>query len=208
MQRRTAGYTLATLFTFGSILACNSPVRMTTAGDAQASPTSSEASATPSEPQAETPTESQVPATPTETPLPTETPTPSPTPGPNFGQASIYAVSHLGGDRLLVTIQVPGGGFATSYFGRIAASDLPCEVLGEYPDRLYCTGPEPYENYSTKAGTLQLFPSDGVEPVFETGVNIPPRPTPTPEPTVTPTPTFFINLSPFPVTLMPLPPGP
>ena len=150
----------------------------------------------PQEPTEPPPSQTPTPAVPTETPLPTDTP------GPNFGAASIYAVSHLPGDRLMVTVQIPGG-VEGSYTSTSATSNQTCEILPEYPDRLYCTGPEPFENYSTVSAVFRLFAESQVQPVFETEFNIPPRATPTP--TITPTPTFMISLTllPFPVTLSP-----
>lgn len=125
---------------------------------------------------------------PTHTPVPSETPTITPTPGPNFGAASVYAVSHLGGDRLLVTIQVPGGVEGT-YQAVVGPSTLNCEILPEYQDRLYCSGPEPFQNYTSQQATVTLYSTVSGNTVFQTEFNIPPRPTPTPTPTPTHTPT-------------------
>jgi hypothetical protein len=128
---------------------------------------------------------------PTETPppsAPTETPLPSATAGPNFAQASVYAVSHLSGNRLLVTIQIPGG-VSGNYSAGVGTSTLRCEILSQYPDRLYCTGPEPYANYQYKQATVSLYPAGSATAVFQGEFQLPPLPTLTPTPTDTPTPT-------------------
>lgn len=124
---------------------------------------------------------------PTETLVPSATPTITPTPGPNFGAASVYAVSHLTGDRLLVTIQIPGG-VEGMYQAVVGPSTLNCEILADYPDRLYCTGPEPYVNYTARETSVTLYSTATGASVFQTQFDIPPRPTPTPTPTDTPTP--------------------
>lgn len=123
---------------------------------------------------------------PTETAVPSATPTITPTPGPNFGAASVYAVSHLPGDRLLVTIQIPGG-VEGVYQAVVGPSTLNCEILADYPDRLYCTGPEPYVNYAAREASLTLYSTSTGASVFQTQFNIPARPTPTPTPTDMPT---------------------
>ncbi|MGA9532517.1 MAG: hypothetical protein WBR18_07355 [Anaerolineales bacterium] len=126
---------------------------------------------------------------PTDTPppaAPTETPVPTATAGPNFAQASVYAVSHLSGNRLLVTIQIPGG-VSGNYSAGVGTSTLRCEILSQYPDRLYCSGPEPYTNYQYKQATVSLYPAGSAEAVFQGDFQIPPLPTPTPTPTETPT---------------------
>lgn len=183
------------------LLACNLSTATAPQSDQQGPQNDGEvgpsATPPPQEPtEAPPPSLTPTPAVPTETPLPTDTP------GPNFNAASIYAVSHLPGDRLMVTVQIPGG-VQGAYRSTSATSNQTCEILPEYPDRLYCTGPEPFENYSVVSAVFRLFAEGQVQPVFESEFNIPPRATPTP--TITPTPTFFIiiTLAPIPMTLSP-----
>ena len=162
-------------------LACSLP------GETPTSQPETEATATDT-PAGEPATATQAPIQPpTETPVPSETPTITPTPGPNFGAASVYAVSHLSGSRLLVTIQVPGGVEGT-YQATVGPSTLNCEILSEYPDRLYCNGPEPFQNYTSQKATVTLYSTTSGNTVFQAEFDIPPRPTPTPTPTNTPTP--------------------
>lgn len=138
--------------------------------------------ATPVPPATETPT----PVPPTATAPPTETPTITPTEGPNLAAATVYAVSHLEGKRLLVTLQVPGG-ITGSYTAQVGTSNLNCEILDEYPDRLYCSGPEPFVYYAPQTATLRLFTPELIEPVFQTEFTVPAHPTPTPTATKKPT---------------------
>lgn len=177
------------------MLACNLP---STAGSsappAATSPPEVAASSTPA-----LPSDTPVPAateTPSETPTPSDTPTLTATPGPDFSQATVYAVSHLGGSRLLVTIQVPGG-VEGDFTASVDSTPMTCEILDKYPDRLYCTGPEPYVNYGPKTAQFSLFPAGSATLVFQTSFTIPPRPTPTPTPSKTPTliPIIIITLS-------------
>lgn len=134
------------------------------------------------------PTETPTPQPPTATPPPTETPTITPTEGPNLAAASVYAVSNLEGSRLLVTIQVPGG-VSGSYSAQVGTSNLNCEILDEYPDRLYCSGPRPFVNYGPQTATFSLFSPTVIEPVFQAEFTVPALPTPTPTETEEPTPT-------------------
>jgi len=168
------------------VLACNLPFGPSGSAPAAAN--------TPEPAQAETPAPelpSPTPA-PTETPVPSDTPEPSETPtitptqGPNFGAASVYAVSHLPNDKLLVTIQIPGGveGVYKAY-----VSNLPfaCEILDQYPDRLYCNGPEPFGLYAAKDASLEILTAAENTTVFTAQFTVPAIPTPTFTPTPKPT---------------------
>ena len=189
---RLVGLTSIVLVLVLALTACNLPTATTEApppGDESSGVTTASESPPPSGPSTTPePVETATPAAPTETPPPTATE------GPNFAAASVYAVSHLAGNRLMVTIQVPGG-VEGAYRATAASSNQTCEILAQYPDRLYCTGPEPFENYSLVSANFSLFPVGQVQPVFESKFNIPARPTPTPS--ITPTPTFIF----IPVTL-------
>lgn len=195
MQGSAIGRTAAVVLAFSVMLSCNMPgggeQRAEGDGGNDRTRTNTPAGAGADD---ATLTPTQPPATPTATTEPSETPAPTATSGADFSSASIYAISHLEGESLLVTVKVPGGGFEESYEGRVGPSVLSCEELGEYPDRLYCSGPEPFENYSTKSAPFQLYGSETASPVFETEVDIPPRATPTPPPSETPEPTATISL--------------
>jgi hypothetical protein len=173
------------------ILACNLPFG--------ASPTpvpADQGQPPPSQPEtatieAEAPTEIPVPSDtplPTDTPEPSATPTITPTQGPNFAAASVYAVSHLSGDRLLVTVQIPGG-VEGDYKAYVSNLPFTCEILPDYPDRLYCTGAEPFGIYSAKQASLEILSEADNTTVFQTEFTVPAIPTPTPTKTEKPSPT-------------------
>lgn len=139
---------------------------------------------------------------PSRTPTPSSTPTasatasPTPFPTPDFHDASIYAVAHLPRSRLLVTISVPRARTDPQVLGHactagVGPSQLDCEVLAQYPDRLYCTGPEPFISYRAESADLALYDQQSPGPVFVTTFTIPGLPTltPTPSATASPTPT-------------------
>ena len=140
----------------------------------------------------ESPTPEPPTATITLSPVPTEAETQAPTPtvGQQFTGANVYAVSHLSGNRLLVTIQVPGG-IEGNYRATVGSSSLVCEKLVEYPDRLYCSGPEPYQNVGYENAIIYVFDQSTGAQVMQIAFSIPPWATATPSatPTYTPTPT-------------------
>lgn len=174
-----------------SILACGFPGLGATATEV---PTIPPTDPPPTEPPTVDPAATEPPS---ETQPPAEAPTATPVPGPDFSAASVYAVSHLENGRLLVTIQVPGG-VQGPYQATVGPSTLSCEILSQYPDRLYCNGPEPYQNYTTQHATVTVISSDSGETVFQAEFDIPPRPTPTPSPTPTYTPTPTPTYTPAP----------
>ncbi len=171
------------------IMACNLPF-----GLPAAAPSASQA---PPPAQADTPTVEIPTATPpptdtpapTDTPLPSETPTITPTEGPNFAAASVYAVSHLPNDKLLVTVQIPGG-VQGDYKAYVANLPFACEILDQYPDRLYCNGAEPFGVYAARDASLEILTVADNTPVFTAQFTVPAIPTPTytptPKPTATP----------------------
>jgi hypothetical protein len=130
----------------------------------------------------------------TETPLPTDTseptftPSATPTSGPDFSNASVYGVSHMEKDRILISVEVPGGVEGT-YQASVGMVVLTCEILSEYPDRLYCSGPEPFENYQPINATIMILAMPGGSVVYESEFSLPARPTPTPTPSPEPSPT-------------------
>jgi hypothetical protein len=129
-------------------------------------------------------------STSTPTPLP---PSPTPTITGIFLNASVYGVGRLSGHRLLVSITIPGADaypatLNQGYSAVVGPSTLPCEVIAQYPDRLYCSGPDPYVNYEPEAAVLALYADGQAGPVFVTEFTIPALPTLTPTPSETPEP--------------------
>ena len=112
------------------------------------------------------------------TPTPSSTPfpaTPSPiveTQPPAISQidASVYALSQLENDQLLVTLQIPGGA-SGDYRATVNDQPFNCKVLVQYPDRLYCNGPTPG---SGKFANLKLYREGSNQPVYEQQIGTPP----------------------------------
>ncbi len=132
-----------------------------------------------------TPTEiPQITTVPTALPAPSQTATSVPQPSstaetssPASDQiaASVYALSNLDNNQLLITIQMPGkveGNF------RATVNDLPyrCKVLTQYPDRLYCNGTSPG---SGKYALLKLYMEGNDQLIFEEQIGTPVLPPPT-----------------------------
>jgi len=89
--------------------------------------------------------------------------------GSDFNGANVMNVGWLESGSLLVTLKVPNG-VEGNYRAIVDANEFTCEILEDYPDRLYCHGT------GVKAGT-QVDASwylEGVElPVYETEITIP-----------------------------------
>ncbi len=170
------------------VLACNLPF-----GPSSSAPSSPEAplSGGADTPTAELPSATPAPSDtpmPSDTPVPSDTPTITPTEGPNFAAASVYAVSHLPNDKLLVTVQIPGG-VQGEYSAYVSNLPFACEILDQYPDRLYCNGPEPFGLFAPKDASLEILAASDNTTVFTTQFTVPAIPTPTFTPTPKPTPT-------------------
>jgi len=89
--------------------------------------------------------------------------------GSDFTDANVLNVGWLESGSLLVTLKVPNG-VEGNYRAIVDANEFTCEILEDYPDRLYCHGT------GVKAGT-QVDASwylEGVElPVYEAEIAIP-----------------------------------
>lgn len=151
-------------------------------------------------------------AIPTSQPLPSHTATLVPIPSattiispPVSDQiaASIYAMSNLEDNQLLITIQLPGNSEGNY---RVTVNDLSyhCIVLIQYPDRLYCNGPSPG---SGKYAILKLYKEGNDQPVYEEQIGTPVLPPPTAINTQKPKPEITENPAPTepPPTIPPYP---
>jgi hypothetical protein len=128
----------------------------------------------------------------TSIPLPSATTVISP-PVSDQIDASVYALSNLEDEQLLITIQLPGNAEGNY---RVTVNDLSyhCIVLTQYSDRLYCNGPSPGGG---KYALLKLYKEGNDQPVFEEQIGTPVLPPPTaihtqkpkPETTENPAPT-------------------
>jgi hypothetical protein len=133
---------------------------------------------------------------PTPSPIPTDTPIPSetniltatftqspsdtpPTATPNpFDAAEILNFNHLGmgNNLLLVVFQFPDD-LEGEYYAIMEDLVFTCEILDDYPDRLYCNGD------NVKAGqqvTFEIFRLDNHELVYSEEFLVPQLPTATP----------------------------
>ena len=89
--------------------------------------------------------------------------------GSDFTDASVISRGWLDSGSLLVTLQVPHG-VEGNYYAIVGGNEFKCEILEDYPDRLYCHGT------GVKAGTQvdAGWYLEGVElPVYETEITIP-----------------------------------
>lgn len=158
MARRKNFILIITMLCMASLLsACGSPA---------AAPTAT----VPVEPPTATlePTETKIPtAIPTETPVPSATPTITPTPTAtfqaDFAKAELYTAGPLANFRFLIVVELaePVQG---EYYGLVDRNkEYKCEVLVEYPNRLYCSGRQAAANDFV---TFQIFETATDRPVF------------------------------------------
>jgi len=130
----------------------------------------------------------------TPTSAPTETPTPlQPSPTATslglatatatlllrqeFAEARIYRVGLLVSGQFLVTLLLSGQP-QENYRADVNGEVFKCQVLAQYPDRLYCTGPA---LPAGKTAVIRVYPQEGEELVFRSDffVPLPPSSTPT-----------------------------
>ena len=86
-----------------------------------------------------------------------------------FTEANVYSMSFPQDDVFLVTIEVPGG-VADDYYALVDRKQYECEVLEQYPDRLYCSGLAPETN---KLVMVQIVSIESDEVVFEAEIGVP-----------------------------------
>ena len=142
-------------------------------------PTQSPAPYSTSEPTAtEVPMDTPFPTetlSPTDTAQPTATATFTPSPTSVFGNAEIYGISWLGSGHLLITIEIESE-IEGEFYALVGGIEFNCRVSEDYEYRLLCVGNE-------------VSPGEGVEfalidqieekDVFETLIDVPPKPSPT-----------------------------
>lgn len=123
-------------------------------------------------------------AAPTATTVPTETPEPTAvepesvenqpevailTAAAMFNEANVYSLGFPQDDVFLVTIEVPGGVEGDNY-ALVDGKQYECQVLEQYPDRLYCSGKAPQTN---RFVIIQIIATDSEEVVFEAEIGVP-----------------------------------
>jgi hypothetical protein len=77
----------------------------------------------------------------TASPTATITPTPTPTPDLGLAQADLAGLAWLEDYNLLLSFDFPGPVQADTYQVTLEDHLYTCQVLSQYPNRLYCTGP-------------------------------------------------------------------
>lgn len=106
----------------------------------------------------------------TSTPEPTIlVPSPASVTGGDFTDASIMSTGWLQDGSLLVTLHIPSG-VEGIYHAVVGGNEFTCDILEEYPDRLYCHGK------GVKSGTQvgASWYQEGIElPVYETVFTVP-----------------------------------
>ena len=133
-RRHNLLLTLSMLCMVILLSACSGPLAAPTATATEKPPTTTPV-----------PTKTTAPtATATETPVPSATPTitltPTATFQADFSKAELYTAGPLANFRFLIAIELaePVQG---EYYALVDQNkEYTCEVLAEYPDRLYCTG--------------------------------------------------------------------
>ncbi len=128
----------------------------------------------------------------------TETPTLTATVNP-FADASIISYWYINDSTMMITIKVPGGVPAGVFTTMVEKIEYSCEVLPDYPDRLYCNGPALPEDekvvVSVFVGNTRMFEGSFTVPVFglpsieeedgeeeSSGASLPDLPVPPPPP--------------------------
>jgi hypothetical protein len=87
------------------------------------------------------PTATPVPSfTPTASPAPSATSTPAPTADLSLAQVKLIGLNWLPDYNFLLTFQFPGPVDPQNYRAMMEDKAFTCQVLAQYPNRLYCTG--------------------------------------------------------------------
>jgi hypothetical protein len=110
-------------------------------------------------------------AIPTPTSPPTLTPTPTPYSGVDFSEVEVAFGGFLSDYRYFIALRFPGD-VVGQYYALVGSNSLEytCEVMPEYPNRLYCTGPLAGVD---KYVTIMLFSSETNDLVFTGQIFIP-----------------------------------
>jgi hypothetical protein len=93
----------------------------------------------------------------------------TPIPGTDFSDATIISLGWLEDGSLLITLQVPNG-VEGKYWADVGDHAFECEILEEFPDRLYCHG------IGVKSGmqvVASWYQGKSDIPLFETEITVP-----------------------------------
>jgi hypothetical protein len=134
-----------------------------------------EATATPKPSATPAPTETLRPSlTPEAPPFPTSTPaptaTPPPTPDPALTDVKLIGLAWYKNYDLLLSFQFPGPVDPNNYVVTLEDKVYTCEVLAQFPDRLYCRG-QGAKVLST--ANVRVYQTGSDQPGFEKDVWVP-----------------------------------
>jgi hypothetical protein len=106
---------------------------------------------------------------PSSTPEPTVLPSPTSAAGVYYTDASVMSTGWLEDGSLLVTLHVPEG-LEGNYRAVVGGNEFTCEILANYPERLYCHGTGVKSGVQVEASWYL----EGIEsPVYETTLTVP-----------------------------------
>lgn len=118
--------------------------------------------------------------TPTSLPEPTDLPPPTPTlsliatviaqPKPIFADARIYGIAHLQTGHLLISIEVSGD-LRGDYQAIVGNEVFVCNILPQYPNRLYCVGQDVHAGELVQLSVLETHSQNTI---FQDEIGIPP----------------------------------
>lgn len=107
-------------------------------------------------------------AAPTETSAPTEIPTP--TPDPALEAVKLAGLAWMPHYNMLLSFDFPGPVDPADYRVTLEGKEYECEVLAQYPNRLYCHGPG--AKVLTTA-VIRVYPAGSEQPGYEKSYWIP-----------------------------------
>ena len=136
-----------------------------------------EASETPAPNETPAPTATQRPSltpVPSATPAATETPLPSatlpPTPDPALANVKLIGLAWYNNYDLLLSFQFPEAVDPEKYRVELEEKEYKCEVLAQFPNRLYCRG-QGAKVLAT--ANIRVYPAGSEQPGFEKDVWVP-----------------------------------
>lgn len=106
----------------------------------------------------------------TATSLPTQTAVPTETPDPALEDIKLIGMGWMDSYQMLLSFQFAGPVSPDDYRVMMENKEYACEVITQYPDRLYCTGSGAKV---LRNAWVRVYPSKSQQPGFEKEVYIP-----------------------------------
>lgn len=106
----------------------------------------------------------------TATSLPTQTAAPTETPAPAFNDIKLIGLGWMENYQMLLSFQFSGPISPDDYRVMMENHEYACEVIAQYPDRLYCTGPGAKV---LRNAWVRVYPANSQQPEFEKEVYVP-----------------------------------